>query len=110
MRRIAQLRDYHFDHAPELAGYLPNPAERLPTPGLGIRLRQQFLTVAGMVAVITAVLSDSAAGLLAAVASDHSPTPRSQNTAFGSPSTCAAPPTRSTSRSPLRPKTAWLRS
>ncbi len=56
-RRIAQLRDYYFDHAPELAGYLLNPAERLPTPGLGIGLWQQFLTVAGMVAVITAVLA-----------------------------------------------------
>ena len=56
-RRIAQLRDYYFDHAPELAGYLLNPAERLPTPGLGIGLWQQFVTVAGMVAVITAVLA-----------------------------------------------------
>ena len=55
-RRIAQLRDYYFDHAPELVGYLLSPAERLPTPGLGIVLWQQFLTVAGMVAVITAVL------------------------------------------------------
>lgn len=72
-RRIAQLRDYYFDHAPELAGYLPNPAEPwLPAPGLGIRLRQQFVTVAGMVAVITAVLSGSAGGLLAAVVSGHS--------------------------------------
>jgi hypothetical protein len=71
-RRIAQLRNYYFDHAPELAGYLLNPAERLPTPGLGIRLWQQFLTVAGMVAVITAVLAGSAGGLLAAVAFGHS--------------------------------------
>ena len=71
-RRIAQLRDYYFDHAPELTGYLPNPAESLPTPGAGIRLWQQFLTVAGMVAVITAVLAGSAGGLLAAVASAHS--------------------------------------
>jgi hypothetical protein len=39
---------------------------------LGIGLRQQFLTVAGMVAVITAVLAGSAGGLLAAVASGHS--------------------------------------
>jgi hypothetical protein len=70
--RIAQLRDYYFDHAPELAGYLVNPAEQLPTPGLGIRLWQQFVTVAGMVAVITAVLAGSAGGLLAAVASGHS--------------------------------------
>src|SRR6266568_7710534 len=59
-RRIAQLRDYYFDHAPELAGYLLNPAESLPTPGLGIGLWQQFLTVAGMVAVITSVLAGSA--------------------------------------------------
>jgi len=71
-RRIAQLRDYYFDHAPELAGYLLNPAERLPTQGLGIGLWQQFLTVAGMIAVITAVLAGSAGGLLAAVASGHS--------------------------------------
>ena len=71
-RRIAQLRDYYFDHAPELARYLLNPAEGLPTPGLGIGLWQQFVTVAGMVAVITAVLAGSAAGLLAAVASGHS--------------------------------------
>jgi hypothetical protein len=48
------------------------PAERLPTPGLGIRLRQQFVTVAGMVAVITAALAGSAGGLLAAVVSGHS--------------------------------------
>jgi hypothetical protein len=71
-RRIAQLRDYYFDHAPELAGYLPRPAESLPTPGLGIGLWQQFVTVAGMVGVITAVLAGSAAGLLAAVVSGHS--------------------------------------
>ena len=71
-RRIAQLRDYYFDHAPELSGYLLNPAEPLPTPGLGIGLWQQFLTVAGMVAVITAVLAGSAGGLLAGVASGHS--------------------------------------
>ncbi len=72
MRRIAQLREYYFDHAPELVGYLLNPAERLPTPGRGIGLWQQFVTVAGMVAVITAVLVGSAGGLLAAVASGHS--------------------------------------
>jgi hypothetical protein len=71
-RRIARLRDYYFDHAPELAGYLLNPAERLPAPELGISLWQQFLTVAGMVAVITSVLAGSAGGLLAAVAFGHS--------------------------------------
>lgn len=71
-RRVAQLRDYYFDHAPELARYLLNPAEHLPTPGLGIGLWQQFVTLAGMVAVVTAVLAGSAGGLLAAVASGHS--------------------------------------
>jgi hypothetical protein len=71
-RRIGQLRDYYFDHAPELTGYLLNPAEVLPSPGLGIRLWQQFVTAAGMVAVITSVLAGSAGGLLAAVASGHS--------------------------------------
>ncbi len=45
--RITQLRDYHLDHAPELAGYLLNPGELLPTLGLGIGLWQQFLTVGG---------------------------------------------------------------
>jgi hypothetical protein len=71
-RRIAQLRNYYFDHAPELADYLLNPAEGLPTPGLGIALWQQFVTVAGMVAVITSVLAGSTGGLLAAVVSGHS--------------------------------------
>jgi len=71
-RRITQLREYYFDHAPELSGYLLNPAERLPAPGLGIGLWQQFVTVAGMVAVITSVLAGAAGGLLAAVASDRS--------------------------------------
>jgi hypothetical protein len=70
--RIAQLRDYYFHHAPEVADYLPGSAEPLPAPGRGIRLWQQFVTVAGMVAVITAVLSGSAGGLLAAVISGHS--------------------------------------
>jgi hypothetical protein len=71
-RRVARLREYYFDHAPEVARYLPSPAERLPAPGLGIGLWQQFVTVAGMIAVITAVLSGSAGGLLAAVVSGHS--------------------------------------
>ena len=41
------------------------------TGGVGGRW-QQFRTVAGMVAVVTAVLAGSAIGLLAAVVSDHS--------------------------------------
>jgi hypothetical protein len=71
-RRIARLRGYYLDHVPEVAAYLPSSAERLPAPGLGIGLWQQFVTAAGMVAVITAVLSGSAGGLLAAVVSGHS--------------------------------------
>ncbi|HKF16244.1 MAG TPA: hypothetical protein VKF14_03450 [Candidatus Dormibacteraeota bacterium] len=49
---------------------LQSGVEDLPRDGVG--LWQQFLTVAGMVAVITAVLAGSAGGLLAAVASGHS--------------------------------------
>lgn len=71
-RRITRLRDYYFTHAPELASYLPTTAEPLPAPGVGIRLWQQFVTIAGMIAVITAVLAGSAAGLLAAILSAHS--------------------------------------
>jgi hypothetical protein len=71
-RRIAQLRNYYFDNAPELAGYLLSPEGRLRSQGLGGGLWQIFLTVAGMVAVITAVLAGSTAGLLAAVVSGHS--------------------------------------
>jgi len=73
-RRIALLRGYYFDGAPELTPYLmsvPEP-ERLRALGLWGGRWQGFRTVAGMVAVITAVLAGSAIGLLAAVASDHS--------------------------------------
>jgi len=71
-RRIAALRGYYLDHAPEVGRYLPSTAEPLPAPGLGISRWQQFVTVAGMVAVITAVLSGSAGGLIAAAACGHS--------------------------------------
>jgi hypothetical protein len=73
-RRIALLRGYYFDEAPELSSYLmsvPGP-ERLRVLGLGEGRWQAFRSVAAMVAVITAVLAGSAIGLLAAVASDHS--------------------------------------
>jgi hypothetical protein len=46
--------------------------QRLRLQGLpGGRRWQRFLTVAGMVSVVTAVLAGSAAGLGAAVAVDH---------------------------------------
>jgi hypothetical protein len=75
-RRIARLRAYYFQHAPELVGYLLSvpQTERLRVQGLrgGGGRGQGFLTVAGMVGVVTAVLAGSAAGLLAAVVSGHS--------------------------------------
>jgi hypothetical protein len=89
-RRIAQLRGYYLDEAPELTPYLLSVLEQRqtdlpqPSPDAGVkqsRLRVQGLwggawqgyrTVAGMVAVITAVLAGSAVGLLTAVVSAHS--------------------------------------
>jgi hypothetical protein len=73
-RRIALLRGYYFDEAPELTPYLLSvpEASRLEVQGLWGGRWQGYRTVAGMVAVITAVVAGSAVGLLAAVASDHS--------------------------------------
>jgi hypothetical protein len=73
-RRIALLRGYYFDNAPELAPYLLSvpPSERLHVLGLGGGRWQRFRTVAAMVAVITAVLAGSTAGLVAILISDHS--------------------------------------
>jgi hypothetical protein len=73
-RRIARIRAYYFDHAPEVAPYMMDvpPTERLHVLGVWGGVWQGFLTVAGMVAVITAVLAGSAAGLVAAVSTGHS--------------------------------------
>ena len=73
-RRIALLRGYYFDNAPELAPYLLSvpPADRLRVQGLPFAPWQEFRTVAGMVAVITAVLAGSTAALAAILISDHS--------------------------------------
>jgi hypothetical protein len=89
-RRIALLRGYYLDEAPELTPYLLSVLEQRqtdlpqPPPDAGVnqnRLRVQGLwggawqgyrTVAGMVAVITAVLAGSAIGLLTAIVSAHS--------------------------------------
>ena len=72
--RIARLRGYYFHYAPELVDYLLSvPSEqRLRLQGIGGGRGQKFLTVSAMVGLITAVLAGSAAGLLAAVVSDHS--------------------------------------
>jgi hypothetical protein len=73
-RRIALLRGYYFDNAPELIPYLLNvpPAKRLRAQGLMVGFWQGFRTVAGMIGVITAVLAGSTVALIAILVSDHS--------------------------------------
>lgn len=89
-RRIALMRGYYFDEAPELTPYLLSVLEQRqtdlpqPPPDAGVKQHrfrvqglwgggwQAYRTVAGMVAVITAVLAGSALGLLAAIVSAHS--------------------------------------
>jgi hypothetical protein len=89
-RRIALLRGYYFDEAPELTPYLVSVPEQrqadlpLPAPHLDVKQHrlqvqglwggrwQAFRTIAGMVAFITAVLAGSAFGLLAAIVSARS--------------------------------------
>jgi hypothetical protein len=73
-RRIALLRGYYFDNAPELAPYLLSvpPEDRLRVQGLPFAPWQEFRTVAGMVAVITAVLAGSTAAMAAILTFDHS--------------------------------------
>ena len=72
-QRIARLRAFYFDCAPEITGYLVSvpPPRRLSIQGLDSGYWQGFRTIAGMVGVVTAVLG-SAAGLIAAVAAGHS--------------------------------------
>jgi hypothetical protein len=73
-RRIARLRGYYFDQAPEIAAYLLTdpPAERLHMRRVAGDRWQGYRTVAGMVAVITAVLAGSTASLTAILIFDHS--------------------------------------
>ncbi|MFE6869264.1 hypothetical protein ACFVFS_22235 [Kitasatospora sp. NPDC057692] len=73
-QRIARLRAYYFDHAPELTHYLASvrPSRRLAMHGLHGGYTQVFRTVAGMIGVVTAVLTGSAAGLLGTVIAGHS--------------------------------------
>jgi hypothetical protein len=73
-RRIALLRGYYFGHAPEIAPYLLSvpPAEQLLMQRVPGDRWQGYRTVAGMVAVITAVLAGSTAALAAILIFDHS--------------------------------------
>jgi hypothetical protein len=73
-RRIALLRGYYFEHAPEIATYLLSvpPAERLLMQRVPGDRWQGYRTVAGMVAVITAVLAGSTSALAAILIFDHS--------------------------------------
>jgi hypothetical protein len=73
-RRIALLRGYYFEHAPEIAAYMVSvpPAELLLMQRVPGDSWQGYRTVAGMVAVVTAVLAGSAAALAAILIFDHS--------------------------------------
>jgi hypothetical protein len=73
-RRIARLRAFYFDAAPELTPFLMSvpPSARLSAQGLWDLRFQGFLSVAGMIAVITSVLAGSAVAVLAAAISDGS--------------------------------------
>jgi hypothetical protein len=73
-RRIALLRGYYFGHAPELAPYLLRvpPAEQLLMQRVPGDRWQGYRTVAGMVAVVTAVLAGSTAAVAAILIFDHS--------------------------------------
>jgi hypothetical protein len=72
--RVARLRGYYFQYAPELVDHLLSvpEAERLRIQGLRGGRWQVFLTIAGMVGVVTAVLAGSTVGLAAAIVFDHS--------------------------------------
>jgi hypothetical protein len=73
-RRIARLRGYYLEHAPEIAPYLLTVprAERLHMQRVPGDRWQGYRTVAGMVAVLTAVLGGSTAAMAAVLIFDHS--------------------------------------
>src|SRR5919106_1098466 len=76
-RRIALLRGYYFGQAPEIAPYLVRvpPAELLLMQRVPGDRWQGYRTVAGMVAVITAVLAGSTPPPAAIPLFDHSLAP-----------------------------------
>jgi hypothetical protein len=72
-RRISRLRAFYFERVPQLTEYMPRvPAqEGISARGLSHGRGQGFLTTAGMVAVVTAVLVGGFAGLLCSVLFEH---------------------------------------
>jgi hypothetical protein len=76
-RRISQLRAFYFEQVPQLTEYMPRIPlqERISVLGLSHGRRQGFLTAAGMIAVVTAVLTGGCAGLLCSVLFNHSLAP-----------------------------------
>jgi hypothetical protein len=72
--RIARLRGFYFEAAPEVERYLLSvpPEQRLEAQGFHVSWAQKLLSMAGTVAVITAVLAGSTVGLLTTVVSNHS--------------------------------------
>jgi len=76
-RRISQLRAFYFEQVPQLTDYMPRipPQEQISVRGLSHGRRQGFLTAAGMIAVVTAVLVGGFAGLLCSVLFNHSLAP-----------------------------------
>ena len=73
-RRIALVRGYYLEHAPEIGDYMLRvpPAEMLLMQRVPGDAWQGLRTVAGMVAVITAVLAGSTAAIAASLILDHS--------------------------------------
>src|SRR5262249_39793584 len=71
--RITRLRTYYLEHAPELLPYvLASPDEELGVKDVIGARGQEWRSVAGMIAVVTAALAGSSAGLLALLVFDRS--------------------------------------
>jgi hypothetical protein len=70
--RLSRLRAYYFDAAPEIARYMPRSTLQDRIHAQELSRRQGYRTVAGMVAVITAVLAGATVALLVAVLTSHS--------------------------------------
>jgi hypothetical protein len=72
-KRIAALRAFYFDYAPELAPYLMSvpPDLRLRAQGLNGGRWQRLRTIAGMIAVLTAILASSSAAIVGVLIFHH---------------------------------------